>query len=141
MAPPAAVGADHEAVNVSNRLDEEGRDMLLLQLLENADEALVLLAIECVSVLPLANLQHQEIEHLVRFARHTYETGQSFQGRSEEKLMHVFRTLGRLAQQPEIAEGRNAMAGGLAEASGTSTSGDAGGASLSDPTREAGRVA
>ena len=60
----------------------------------------MLLAIECISVLPLANLQHAEIEQLVRYARQTYDSGQAFQGRSEEKLMHVFRTLGRIAMMP-----------------------------------------
>ena len=61
-------------------------------------------------MLPLANLQHAEIEQLVRYARQTYDSGQAFQGRSEEKLMHVFRTLGRIAMMPG--------AGGPSDASG-----------------------
>ena len=35
----------------------------------------MLLAIECISVLPLANLQHAEIEQLVSYARQTYDSG------------------------------------------------------------------
>ena len=78
-----------------------GRDRVIFSLLKSSDDSLRIEAMECLSLVPMANLQVSEVEELVTFVLDCHERHQVYVGRNEEQMVHAFHAFARLVRVPD----------------------------------------
>lgn len=105
---PSVDGKRQEAMRVTDMFDEEGRDRILFALLNNTDDMLRISGMQCLSLVPMNNLQPEEVEELVSFVHKVHGTHQVYVGRNEEQMVHAFNAFARLVRVPDSAAPSNA---------------------------------